>query len=41
MSFRCGDFGHFLRDCPMGPSETRCYACRELGHIANDCPNKD
>ncbi len=32
----CGEYGHYVRQCPMGP---RCHRCGEKGHFAKECPN--
>lgn len=40
--FRCGDNGHYVRDCRAnGASAARdsCYKCGESGHKALDCQN--
>ena len=35
---KCGERGHFIRDCPMGyTSSLLCYRCGEKGHYARDC----
>ncbi|KAL4236389.1 Tudor domain [Mactra antiquata] len=40
--FKCGESGHFSRECPNAASKDGgrdCYKCGESGHIARECPN--
>jgi len=37
--FKCGDDGHFSRECPKGGAD-RCFNCQQEGHISRDCPTK-
>ncbi|CAE1321294.1 DDX4 [Acanthosepion pharaonis] len=41
--FKCGDSGHFARECSStfsqsGSSSSGCYKCGESGHFARACP---
>ena len=43
--FKCGEEGHFSRECPKGGGGgggrggRGCFKCGEEGHMARDCPN--
>jgi len=35
---KCGELGHFARDCPMAiPKPITCHRCGQTGHLARDC----
>ncbi|KAJ7077692.1 hypothetical protein B0H15DRAFT_861527 [Mycena belliarum] len=36
-SFRCGEEGHGLKDCPV---PAKCFYCAQEGHILRDCPTR-
>ncbi|KAH9581972.1 zinc finger protein [Trypanosoma melophagium] len=41
---RCGEAGHFARECPNVPPGTTgdraCYNCGQTGHMSRECPTK-
>ena len=41
--FKCGESGHFSRECPQGRGGggggSGCFKCGEGGHFARDCQN--
>ncbi|XP_077980837.1 ATP-dependent RNA helicase DDX4-like isoform X2 [Glandiceps talaboti] len=46
--FKCGESGHFSRECPNSESSGRggggggsCFKCGESGHFAKECPNPE
>jgi len=42
--FRCGQFGHFFRDCGRNgaiPSRQACFKCGQLGHQSRNCTGQD
>lgn len=42
--FKCGESGHFSRECPSGRSrggDGSCFKCGESGHFARECPSEN
>eukprot|EP00757_Euglenozoa_sp_SAG-D1_P018102 gene18103-89_t len=37
--FNCGEYGHWIANCPAQPS-TKCHICDEYGHWTKNCPRK-
>lgn len=38
--FKCGEKGHFVRNCPSTLKDIRCFKCGSKGHYSYNCPNK-
>jgi len=42
--FRCGEYGHFFRDCGRNgaiPSRQACFKCGQVGHQSRQCSGPD